>query len=239
MTGTLTDDCKILLRILIVEDDVSLASSIGEWFELEGHVCDYATDGRIALSLIFKENYDVIILDVNLPYINGLEVARRMRKLGDSTPVLMLTARDAIQDRVLGLDSGADDYVIKPFALIELAARVRVLSKRRSGEVKRLKVGSLELLLDEHRVICDEYEFDISPIGWRLLETLARSSPSVVDKDTLNFAVWGDEPPKANNLKVQMFKLRKALAKPFQTSTIETVKGRGYRLVVSAATEKS
>ncbi len=218
------------LRLLIVEDDVALASSIGEWFELEGHSCDYAADGQEALALISRVGFDVVLLDVSLPHIDGLEVARCIRKLGNTIPILMLTARDAIEDRVTGLEAGADDYVVKPFALVEVAARVRVLSRRRTGEVQRLTVGPLELLLNEHRVRREDHEIELSPIGWRLLETLARSSPASVDRETLSFSAWGDEPPAANNLKVQMFKLRKAIDKPFSTSIIETVKGRGYRL---------
>lgn len=220
------------LRLLIVEDDLALAASIGDWFELDGHSCDYATDGRAALALISDDNFDVILLDVSLPRIDGLEVARHVRKLGNVTPILMLTARDAIEDRVIGLDSGADDYVVKPFALAEVAARVRVLSRRRKGEVQRLIVGSLELLVNEHRVIREDQEIELSPIGWRLLETLARASPASVDRETLSFAAWGDEPPQTNNLKVQMFKLRKAVDKPFSSSIIET-RGRGYRLLAN------
>ncbi|WP_251359456.1 response regulator transcription factor [Kangiella sp. TOML190] len=219
------------LRLLIVEDDVALANSIIEWFELDGHSCDYVADGKAAISLLSRVDFDVILLDVSLPYIDGLEVARRLRQVGNSTPILMLTARDAIEDRVTGLDSGADDYVVKPFALIEVSARVRVLSKRRTGEVQRLSIGSLELLLDEHRVFREGQEIDLSPIGWRLIETLARSCPNSVDRETLSFAAWHDEPPETNNLKVQMFKLRKAIDKPFKSSVIETVKGRGYRLL--------
>lgn len=209
---------------------MALACSIGEWFELDGHSCDYAADGRQALAIISDSVFDVILLDVSLPYIDGLEVAHHIREQGNTTPILMLTARDAIEDRVTGLEAGADDYVVKPFALAEVAARVRVLSKRRTGEVQRLKIGSLELLINEHRVRRENREIELSPIGWRLLETLARSSPSPVDRETLSFAAWGDEPPEANNLKVQMFKLRKAVDKPFKTSIIKTVKGRGYYL---------
>lgn len=218
------------LRLLIVEDDTKLAASIGDWFELDGHSCDYATDGRSALVLISEAFFDVIILDVSLPHVDGLEVARRLRELGNTTPILMLTARDAIDDRVLGLDAGADDYVVKPFALVEVAARVRVLSRRRTGEVQLLTIGHLELLINERRVRREGREIDLSPIGWRLLEALARSSPALVDRETLSFAAWGDEPPEANNLKVQMFRLRKAIDQPFSTAMIETVKGRGYRL---------
>lgn len=219
------------LRLLIVEDDRALAASIGDWFELDGHTCDYALDGRAALALVADNAFDVIILDVGLPRIDGLDVTRHLRKLGDTTPILMLTARDAIDDRVTGLDAGADDYVVKPFALVEVAARVRVLSRRRTGAVQRLTVGSLELLIDERRARREGRELELSPIGWRLLETLARASPSVVDRASLCFAAWGDEPPPTNNLKVQIFNLRKAVDDPFATSVIETVKGRGYRLL--------
>lgn len=218
------------LRLLIVEDDAALAASLGEWFALDGHLCDFAADGQSALALISLADFDVILLDVSLPRIDGLEVTHRIRKQGDTTPILMLTARDAVEDRVIGLDAGADDYVVKPFALAEVAARVRVLSRRRTGDVQRLIVGSLEILINEHRVLRENREIELSPIGWRLLETLVRSSPTPVDRETLSFAAWGEEPPKANNLKVQMFKLRQAIDKPFSTSIIETVKGHGYRV---------
>lgn len=220
----------IPLRLLVVEDDAALAATLGEWFELEGHCCDFAADGQHALSLLACTDFDVILLDITLPRVDGLEVARRIRRSGDSTPILMLTARDAIEDRVTGLEAGADDYVVKPFALVEVAARVRVLSRRRTGDVQRLTVGALELRVSDHRVLREDREVELSPIGWRLLETLARSSPACVDRETLSFAAWGDEPPESNNLKVQMFKLRTAIDKPFNTSMIETVKGRGYRL---------
>lgn len=219
------------LRLLIVEDDQSLASSLIEWFELDGNTCDYAADGREALALTSRDNFDVILLDVSLPYVNGVEVAKCLRMSGNATPILMLTARDSIEDRVLGLDAGADDYVIKPFALVEVAARVRVLSRRRTGEVRRMVIGDLELSFDEHHVRREGRDIRLSPIGWRLLEALARSSPAIVDTQSLSFAIWGDDPPEANNLKVQMFKLRSAIDKPFSTSIIETVKGRGYRLL--------
>ena len=218
------------LRLLIVEDDSALAASIGDWFELDGHNCDYAINGREALALISQTTFDVILLDVSLPHIDGLDVARHIRRMGNTTPILMLTARDAIDDRVLGFDAGADDYVVKPFALIEVAARVRVLSRRRTGEVQLLTVGPLELLINEQRARRDNRDIELSPIGWRLLEALARSSPDLVDRETLSFAAWGDDPPEANNLKVQIFKLRRAIDKPFGTPMIETVKGRGYRL---------
>ena len=216
---------------------MALASSIGEWFELDGHSCDYAADGQAALALVSGADFDVILLDVKLPRVDGLEVARRLREMGNATPILMLTARDAIEDRVTGLDSGADDYVVKPFALVEVAARVRVLSRRRTGEVQRLIVGSLEVLFNEHRVRREDREIELSPIGWRLLETLARSSPDPVDRETLAFAAWGDEQPEANNLKVQMFKLRQAIDKPFSTSIIKTVKGHGYCLRVNCTSD--
>ncbi len=232
-----TEGCSNPLRLLIVEDDMALASSIGEWFELDGHSCDYASDGRAALALLSNAIFDVILLDVKLPHVDGLEVARRLRHSGNTTPILMLTARDAIEDRVTGLESGADDYVIKPFALSEVAARVRVLSRRRSGEVQQLTLGSLQLLFNEHRVRREDREIELSPIGWRLLETLARSSPHPVDRETLCFAAWGDEPPEANNLKVQMFKLRQAVDKPFNTSIIKTIKGHGYCLRSDATSD--
>jgi len=218
------------LRLLIVEDDAALASSIGEWFTLDGHRCDYAADGQAALLLLSKTSFDVMLLDVNLPGIDGLEVARRVRQIGNTIPILMLTARDEIVDRVEGLDAGADDYVVKPFALAEVAARVRVLSRRRTGDVQILSIGPLDLLIDERRVRRSGLDICLSPISWRLLETLARSSPAPVDRESLCFAVWGEEQPRRDNLKVQMFKLRSAIDKPFNVPLIKTIRGGGYCL---------
>lgn len=218
------------LRILIVEDDAMLAASIEEWFTLDGHSCDYAANGQEALSRLSTTQFDVVILDINLPLVDGLEVTQLIRKQGNSTPILMLTARDAINDRVAGLEAGADDYVVKPFSLEEVSARVHVLSIRRTGAVHRLWVGPLELLIDERRVRCEGREIQLSPIGWRLLETLARSSPAAVNRESLIFAAWGENPPPSNNLKVQIFKIRKAIDQNSSDSLIQSVPGLGYRL---------
>lgn len=239
MSKQCRNDGQNPLRLLIVEDDAALASTIGEWFTLDGHSCDYAADGQAALSLLSLSHFDVMLLDVSLPRIDGLDVARHVRQAGNMIPILMLTARDAVVDRVAGLDAGADDYVIKPFALEEVAARIRVLSRRRTGDVQKLTIGPLELLIDERRARREGMEIDLSPIGWRLLETLARASPAAVDRESLSFAVWGDQPPAKNNLKVQMFKLRKAIDQQFEHPLIKTIKGHGYCLCPNNTSDDS
>jgi DNA-binding response OmpR family regulator len=197
-----------MLNILLIEDDLDLADTVVQYLELEGIRCDHAANGMAGLQLAKEGQYQVLLLDLNLPRLDGLSLCRRLRTAGDDTPVLMLTARDQLDDKLAGFNAGTDDYLVKPFALQELVARVEVLARRRSGEVRKLTCDDLVMNLSDKTVTRNSIPLKLSPIGWRLLERLLRASPEVVSRQALEEAVWGDEIPDSNSLKVHMFHLR-------------------------------
>lgn len=217
-----------MLNVLLVEDDQDLADTIIEYLELEEINCHYAANGAAGLQLAGDSRYDVILLDLNLPRIDGLTLCRMIRSDGNDTPVLMLTARDRLDDKLDGFQAGTDDYLVKPFELQELVVRIAALSRRRSGEVQKLSCADLEMDLQSHTVSRNDTPIRLSPTGWKLLEVLLRSSPSVVSRQTLEEKVWGNEPPDSNSLKVHIFKLRKAVDAPFSRSLVHTVPGHGF-----------
>lgn len=218
------------LQFLLVEDDIDLATAVIDYLELENIHCDHAASGTAGKNLIENNAYDVVILDLNLPKMNGLEVAERIRSQGIDVPILMLTARDTLDDKLTGFSKGADDYLVKPFAMEELIVRAQVLSKRRSGQVTKLVIEELELDLREKTVRRDSGLIKLSPIGIKLLECLMRESPNPVSREKLMQAVWGDEQPDTNSLKVHMFNLRKAVDGNKKHKLIHTIKGHGFAL---------
>lgn len=218
------------LQCLLVEDDLDLATAVIDYLALEGIECDHAANGVAGLSLIQNQRYDVVILDLNLPKMDGLEVCAKLRASGLDVPVLMLTARDTLDDKLGGFSAGADDYLIKPFAMEELIVRAQVLSRRRSGEVTLLSAEGVELDLTTQTATCDGQEMKLTPIGYKLLETLLRASPNSVSRDKLVQSVWGDEQPDSNSLKVHMYHLRKAVDGQSGIKRIQTLVGRGFAL---------
>lgn len=218
------------LQCLLVEDDLDLATAVIDYLALEGIECDHAANGVAGLSLIQNQRYDVVILDLNLPKMDGLEVCAKLRASGLDVPVLMLTARDTLDDKLGGFSAGADDYLIKPFAMEELIVRAQVLSRRRSGQVTLLSAEGVELDLTTQTATCDGQEMKLTPIGYKLLETLLRASPNSVSRDKLVQSVWGDEQPDSNSLKVHMYHLRKAVDGQSGIKRIQTLVGRGFAL---------
>lgn len=218
------------LQCLLVEDDLDLATAVIDYLALEGIECDHAANGVAGLSLIQNQRYDVVILDLNLPKMDGLEVCAKLRASGLDVPVLMLTARDTLDDKLGGFSAGADDYLIKPFAMEELIVRAQVLSRRRSGQVTLLSAEGVELDLTTQTATCDGQEMKLTPIGYKLLETLLRASPNSVSRDKLVQSVWGDEQPDSNSLKVHMHHLRKAVDGQSEVKRIQTLVGRGFAL---------
>jgi DNA-binding response OmpR family regulator len=172
--------------------------------------------------------YDVIVLDVNLPGINGLKVCSQLRLKGNDIPVLMLTARDSLSDKLDGFDSGADDYLVKPFALSELLARIYSLSKCKSGLSKFFKVDDLEMNIQKKTVTRGGRKLELTPICWTILEVLMRNSPNLVPKEELLVAIWGDEQPDSDNLKVHIHKLRHVLGQ--EPTLIHTIRGHGFAI---------
>jgi DNA-binding response OmpR family regulator len=221
------------MHTLLVEDNVSLAQTVIAYFDLEGIDCDYASTGSQGLELALSNDYQAILLDINLPRMNGLEVCEILRNRGVEIPVLMLTARDSLADKLAGFDAGTDDYLVKPFELIELAARVKALAKRRSLLAQQLEVGPLQMDLSLKTACRHGQALTLTPTCWTLLEILMRESPNVVSREKLQNAIWrGSDLPDSNVLKVHLYKLRQQVDKPFSTKLIQTVSGHGFAIRV-------
>ncbi len=225
-----------MLNLLLVEDDLDLAQTIIQYLELEQIRCDHASNGLAGLHLLQQQRYDLLLLDLNLPRLDGISLCQRLRANGDDTPVLMLTARDRLDDKLEGFRAGTDDYLVKPFELEELVARSRALARRRSGQVQRLRCADLEMDLTARTVQRAGQPLRLSPTGWRLLEALLRAAPQVVSRQALEAAVWGEEVPDSNSLKVHLFHLRRQIDAPFPTPLLHTVAGHGF---VLRATDES
>jgi two-component system, OmpR family, response regulator len=220
------------VRVLVVEDDVRMAAAIRRGLRFEGLVVDVASDGEQALRTVGATDYDAIVLDVMMPGLDGFETCRRLRLDGVWVPVLMLTARDAVEDRVRGLDGGADDYMVKPFSLAELTARLRALVRR--GPVERpttIEVGDLRLDPSTREVWRGDAEIQLSAREFALLETFMRRPGHVFTQTQLLEAAWdlGYE-QRSNVVEVYVRYLRQKIDRPFGVSSIETVRGAGYRL---------
>jgi DNA-binding response OmpR family regulator len=218
--------------ILIVEDDERMAALLKRGLEREGHVATAATDGAEGLDFALARPYDVVILDVMLPVLDGYEVARRLRQGGCRTPILMLTAKDASRDIVQGLDRGADDYLTKPFSFDELLARLRAVARR--GPIPRpvvLEVGNLRLDPASHEVSRGERTLQLTPKEFRLLELLMRRAGKVQSRDAIIEAVWGyDADLELNTVDVFVSTLRRKVDADEDTPLIHTVRGIGYCL---------
>ena len=219
-----------MLNVLLVEDDLDLAETVIDYLEIESISCDYASNGMAGLNFLEKNSYDVVLLDLNLPYLDGLSLCEKIRSEGNDTPILMLTARDQLDDKLAGFEAGTDDYLVKPFELKELVVRIHALARRRSGQMQLLRCGDLVMNIKEHTVIRANQKIKLSPIGWQLLETLLRSSPETVTKQKLIASVWGEDPPDSNSLKVHIFHLRRAIDDPFSVPLLHTVTGHGFAI---------
>jgi two-component system OmpR family response regulator len=218
--------------VLVVEDDVKMAAAIRRGLRFEGIVVDLAEGGDEAIRLAGATEYDAILLDVMLPDLDGFETCRRLRSQGVWVPILMLTARDAIEDRVRGLDTGADDYLTKPFSLAEVLARLRALARR--GPIERptvLEVGDLRLDPATHEAWRRDQEIHLSAREFALLETFMRRPGQVLTQLQLLEAAWdlGYE-QRSNVVEVYVRYLREKVDRPFGVKSIETVRGAGYRL---------
>ncbi|SFJ86435.1 response regulator transcription factor [Methylophaga sulfidovorans] len=219
-----------MFHVLLIEDDLDLAETVIDYLSLENIECDHASNGVMGLQLSQENEYDVLLLDLNLPRMDGLTVCEKLRKQGYDIPILMLTARDQISDKITGFNTGTDDYLVKPFDLDELVVRIRALARRRSGQVQRLQCDDLIMDLQTKTVSRQGQLLKLSPTSWQLLEVLMRAYPEVVTKQKLETAIWGDMPPDSDSLKVHMFHLRKAVDAPFDKSLIHTIPSHGFAL---------
>lgn len=220
------------MRLLVIEDNRDILANLADYLGMKGYVVDCAADGLTGLHLAATQHYDLIVLDVMLPGLDGFSLCERLRG-GErrNVPVIMLTARDALDDRLQGFRTGADDYLTKPFALPELAARIEAVLKRSQGGTRReLCVGDLHYDLDTLEVRRAGQVLHPGPIGLKLLAELMRRSPAVVRREVLEEALWGDSPPDSDALRSHIHALRQQIDKPFESTLLHTVHGIGYRL---------
>lgn len=220
------------MRILIIEDNSDLAANIYDFLEAKGHVLDAAADGVTGLHLAIVNEYDAIVLDIMLPGMDGLTVCKKLREEAEKqTPVLMLTARDTLNDKLTGFGMGADDYLVKPFELQELEVRLLALQRRTAGATtKILRVSDLSFDLDALTVKRQDKSITLTPTGLKILELLMRKSPHVVSRREIETLLWGDEPPDSDAIRSHMHTLRVAIDHPFEKALIHTVHGIGFRL---------
>jgi two-component system, OmpR family, response regulator len=220
------------MNVLVVEDEVKMAALIRRGLSEEGLTVDVADSGEKALGMARASSYDAIVLDVILPGIDGFETCRQLRTEGVWTPVLMLTARGALEDRVTGLDGGADDYLTKPFSFAELLARLRALVRR--GEIERpaiIEIGDLRLDPATHQVWRGEEEIELSAKEFALLEVFMRRPGHVLTRTQLLEQAWEyDFEHRSNVIEVYIRYLRRKIDVPFEVKSLETVRGAGYRL---------
>ncbi len=219
------------MRVLVVDDELAVRTSLHRALNLERYDVDLAEDGRQALERIAATRYDAVVLDVSMPMVDGLEACRRMRAAGDRTPVLMLTARDSVDDRVAGLDAGADDYLVKPFALRELQARLRALLRRVDGPADELRFADLRLEPATRDVWRGDRRLELSRTEHALLELFLRHPRQVLERSVVFEQVWGyDFGATSNVLGVYMGYLRRKTEAGGEPRLLHTVRGVGYIL---------
>lgn len=222
----------IMPKILIVEDDLQVASSVKDWLLFEKYLVEHVTTGSEALGMMMAYEYDLVILDINLPRLSGLEVCRRYRDGGGACPILMLTGQDAVDDRANGLDAGADDYLTKPFHLKELSARVRALLRRPATLTSNiLKAGNLVLDSAKHSLTVDGVAMHLPRMEFALLEFLMRHPDQIFNASTLLERVWtADSEKSAETIRTTIKKLRNKIDTDGTPSLIQNVHGVGYKL---------
>lgn len=220
------------LNVLLVEDQLSIAQNIAEYMEAKGHIFDFATNGKQGLELALEHHYDLIILDLNLPAMDGLEICKQLREKSERhIPILMLTARDSIEDKISGFGVGADDYLTKPFVLQELEVRCLALSRRHLLQTTNtLTLGPLVIDRKTKQITRDGQLLDLHAMGVRIITILAEAYPQVVSRSELSQKLWGDEPTESDAMRSHIYQLRNVLDKPFDTPLLKTVHGVGFVL---------
>jgi DNA-binding response OmpR family regulator len=219
---------------LIIEDNPDIVANLYGFLEPLGYTLDVAISGSAGVTLATSAPYDVIVLDLELPGLDGVEVCRQLRKERRlATPILMLTARDTVKDKLVGFEVGADDYLVKPFSLVELEARLKALVRRARNETVEhiLEFGELRFDLSRSEVTRAGRKLALTPTGYKLLEALMRKAPAIISRDALLREIWGDDPPDSDALRTHIHALRQAMDRPFVTPMLRTLPGNGYRLV--------
>jgi DNA-binding response OmpR family regulator len=223
------------MRVLIIEDNRDLASNMFDFLETKGHVVDAAGDGITGMHLALVNEYDAIVLDLMLPGMDGITLCRKLREEGGKdTPVLMITARDSLEDKIAGLEAGADDYLVKPAELREVELRLRVLFRRGGDHTQKQKKLTVEdLTLDPFTcsVRRGTKAIELPPIPYRILEVLMARSPQVVNREDIEHVVWGEGRPDSDSLRAHVHLLRELIDKPFERKLLRTMRGFGYQVV--------
>lgn len=220
-------------KLLVIEDHKDISEMVVAFFQKKGFRVDSAHDGLTGYKMASKGDYDIIVLDIMLPAMTGLQVCQKLRKEArDDTPIIMLTARDTVGDKIAGLESGADDYLIKPFSIQELDARIQALIRRHHGEVTQEVLQLDDLIVDtaQHSVEREGQSLKVTPIGFKILVCLLRAHPNLVTRRQIEKAVWGRALGDSETLRSHMYSLRKVVDKPFEKTLIQTIPGRGYQM---------
>ncbi len=220
------------MKVLIVDDSHNVVETIADYLELEGIVIDCAYHGEAALQLVSDNHYDVIIMDIMMPKMDGLSAVKRMREeLFCNTPVLFLTAKDRLEDKIAGFQSGGDDYLLKPFALQELSIRLHALAVRGPRQdIGNLSYGDISVNTRTGQTQRAGRTIKISHIQLKILKTLLRQAPAVVSRQQVISSVWGEDTPNSDALRSHIYSLRNALDHGFEQSRLETIHGKGYRI---------
>lgn len=221
------------MYILVIEDNPDLVANLYDFLEPRGYVVDAAYDARSGFRFASDNDYDAIILDLMLPDMDGLEVCKRLRDSGGDTPLLMLTARDTLDDKLEGFASGADDYLVKPFAMQELDVRLKALVRRMRGEMSREILQVADLVFDSATLQVERAGkvITLPPIPLKILTMLIQQSPRVVPRRDIERRIWGNIRPDSDALRAHMSVLRTAIDRPFDKKLLRTVHGIGYQLV--------
>jgi DNA-binding response OmpR family regulator len=220
------------MYLLLIEDNPDLVENLSEFFEDRGHVVDIAYNGLTGLAFALDNTYDVIILDLMLPGMAGLEVCSRLRREGRTTPVLMLTARDTLSNKLEGFGSGTDDYLVKPFDLPELEVRLKALARRGRGEIAQQSLVVADLQFDPNtlKVTRGGRRIDLPPIPTKILALLMKRSPDVVSREVIEREIWGDCLPDSDTLRAHLHVLRSAIDRGFDAPLVHTIRGMGYQI---------
>ena len=223
-----------MAKILIVEDDLQMSANIKAWLEKEKHVVDSVADGKEGLEMLLHYPYDLAILDWQLPGMEGADICLELRKEGSTLPILMLTSRSSLDDRVQGLDAGAYDYLVKPCSLEELSARIRALLRRHGPDTERcFIIGDLEIKFDSHEVVKGDTKLQFSPVEFEIFKLLARNQETTFSADAILQRLWSDKPQVSKQLiKVHVKNVRKKLAAVATVVSIVTTKSEGYSIAI-------
>lgn len=219
------------IRILVVDDNVDILNNVREFLSMKGWTIEWCTTGPDAMRRLMVDPFDLLILDLGLPGMDGLTICRELRAAHSKMPILMLTGRDAVEDRLAGFEAGTDDYLVKPFSLRELAARVEALLRRSYGtDDKVLRVADLEMNLETMRVVRAGREIRLHPLGLKLLKILMSQSPAIVGRTRLETHLWNGSVPDSDSLRSNLYRLRQEIDKPFDKALIHTHPGLGWSI---------